>query len=156
MRKEIIFAIIAGAIFGLVIAFGIWKANSSMKSSSEITDETSRVEGDDSKPVINGEFSVTLIKPEPNTVITTSPIIVSGATKSNSWLVISAEGDDYIIKTQNDGSFEQEVELTAGVNEIIVTAIDEESAKSVNEKLLVVYSTQFDISSDETKETEDE
>ena len=156
MRKEIIFAIIAGAIFGLVIAFGIWKANSSMKSSSEITDETSRVEGDDSKPVINGEFSVTLIKPEPNTVFTTSPIIVSGATKSNSWLVISAEGDDYIIKTQNDGSFEQEVELTAGVNEIIVTAIDEESAKSVNEKLLVVYSTQFDISSDETKETEDE
>ncbi len=32
MRKEIIIAIIFGGVIGVIAGFGIWKANSSMKS----------------------------------------------------------------------------------------------------------------------------
>jgi hypothetical protein len=156
MRKEIIFAILAGAIFGLVIAFGIWKANSSMKSKNgnekEIVDVTDIKDG----TTMTSDFSITLIKPESNTVVSTSSTLVSGITKPDVWLVISAEEDDYIIKTGNDGAFEEEVKLIAGANEIVVTAIEESTNESVYDKFLVVYSTELEKSSNEDTEEESE
>jgi hypothetical protein len=156
MRKEIIFAIIAGAIFGLVMAFGIWKANSSMKSKNESEKEVVDVTDSQGGTSVTGDFSITLIKPESNTVVSTSSTIVSGITKPDVWLVISAEEDDYIIKTGNDGAFEEEVELIAGANEIVVTAIEESTNESVYDKFLVVYSTELENSDDEDTEEESE
>lgn len=156
MRKEIIFAILAGAIFGLVIAFGIWKANSSMKSKNEsekeVVDVTDMIDG----TTMAGDFSITLIKPESNTVVRTSSTVVSGITQPNVWLVISAEEYDYIVKTGSDGAFEEEVELIAGANEIVVIAIEESTNESVYDKFLVVYSTELDQSGTEDTEEESE
>ena len=156
MRKEIIFAILAGAIFGLVIAFGIWKANSSMKSKNEsekeVVDVTDMIDG----TTMAGDFSITLIKPESNTVVSTSSTVVSGITQPNVWLVISAEEDDYIVKTGNDGAFEEEVELIAGANEIVVIAIEESTNESVYDRFLVVYSTELEQSGSEDTEEESE
>ena len=154
MRKEIIFAILAGAIFGLVIAFGIWKANSSMKSNKTQGDEVAQNVNSPNNNVSSGDFNITLIKPETNTVISNSTTTVSGITKPDVWVTISSEEDDYIIKTGNDGSFEEDVELIAGVNEIIVTGIDEETHESVSEKFLVVYSTEFSKSDEEAQDEE--
>jgi hypothetical protein len=142
MKKEILFAILAGALFGLVIAFGIWKANSSMKTDNKISDEakseeTTLVDGTTS------QFGITIAKPESHDVLTSSPVIISGLTKENSWLVISAEDEDYIIKTNPDGSFEQDVDLIAGVNEIVLTVFDDEG-NSTKETIILVYSTEFD------------
>lgn len=156
MRKEIIFAILAGAIFGLVIAFGIWKANSSMKSKNESEKEVVDVTDMNNGTTMTGDFGITLIKPESNTVVSTSSTIVSGITKPDVWLVISAEEDDYIIKTGDDGSFEEEVELIAGANEIMVTAIEEGTNESVYDKFLVVYSTELESGDEENTEEESE
>jgi hypothetical protein len=156
MRKEIIFAILAGAIFGLVIAFGIWKANSSMKSKNDSEKEVVDVTDMNNPNEMSGDFSITLIKPEANTVVSTSSTTVSGITKPDVWLVISAEEDDYIVKTGNDGSFEEEVDLIAGANEIVVTAIEEDTNNSVYDKFLVVYSTKLDSGDEESEEEESE
>lgn len=156
MRKEIIFAILAGAIFGLVIAFGIWKANSSIKSKNDSEKEVVDVTDSQGGTSMIGDFSITLIKPESNTVVSKSVTVVSGITKPDVWLVISAEEDDYIVKTGSDGSFEEEVELIAGANEIVVTAIEENTNNSVYDKFLVVYSTKLENSGNRDTEEENE
>ena len=156
MRKEIIFAILAGAIFGLVIAFGIWKANSSMKSKNDSENEVVNVTDPKDSNTVTGDFNITLIKPESNIVVSTSSTIVSGITKPDTWLVISAEEDDYIIKTGSDGSFEEEVDLIAGANEIVITAVEESTNESVSDKFLVVYSTELNNSNEEESEENNE
>jgi hypothetical protein len=147
MRKEVLFAIIAGSLFGLVIAFGIWRANLALKpnngqvSSTPLPETSESVEG----------FHIALARPEENDIITESPTAISGITKANSWVVISAEEEDYIIKSNDDGSFEQEVELEGGLNQILITDFGE-NGTSTKEVLSVVYSTEFLREEDEEEE----
>ena len=147
MRKEILFAIASGILFGLVVAFGIWKANSSVK--------TSKPEGASSEMTESAEnqtqFGLTIAKPEANSVTNEKTITLSGVSIANSWIAISGEQDDYILQTDEKGGFEYEVDLIGGVNELVISAFDENGA-SVEKKEIVVYSTDFEI----TKETKAE
>ena len=140
MRKEIFFAILAGSLFGLIIAFGIWKANSSMKSNGS-TSETLPSE-ESSSPTPQPQIGLTLAKPEDADVVTESPITVSGATKPNAWVTISAENKDYLIKADINGGFQQLVDLIGGANEIVITSFDE-SGNSNTQNLIVVLSSEF-------------
>ena len=140
MRKEIFFAILAGSLFGLIIAFGIWKANSSMKSNGS-TSETLPSE-ESSSPTPQPQIGLTLAKPEDADVVTESPITVSGATKPNAWVTISAESKDYVIKADMNGAFQQLVDLIGGANEIVITSFDE-SGNSNTQNLIVVLSSEF-------------
>ncbi|HJX45769.1 MAG TPA: hypothetical protein VJ399_01215 [Patescibacteria group bacterium] len=140
MRKEIFFAILAGSLFGLIIAFGIWKANSSMKSNGS-TSETLPSE-ESSSPTPQPQIGLTLAKPEDADVVTESPITVSGATKPNAWVTISAESKDYVIKADMNGGFQQLVDLIGGANEIVITSFDE-SGNSNTQNLIVVLSSEF-------------
>ncbi len=145
MRKEILFAIFAGAVFGLIIAFGVWRANIALKPSTEIA----TTESPETAAV---EFGITIAKPLDTQVLTEDTVLVSGITKPDIWLVISAEEEDYLVKADGEGSFEQEVGLIGGVNEIIVTAFGEEGA-SAEEKITVVFSSEFAKQIEETEET---
>ena len=138
MRKEILFAIIAGCLFGLVIAFGIWKANTSIEKTAigveEEKDEGSQI------PSATSEFAITIAKPENNQVLTKNPVKVSGLTKANAWVVISSEDSDYLTKAASNGSFEEDIDLIGGVNEVIFNAYDE-NGKTSEAKMILVYST---------------
>jgi len=134
MRKEILFAILAGALFGLIIAFGIWRLNSTLAPSDQSSTEAS--------PTPSTEFGITIAKPEKYQVLTESPFTISGITKGNAWVVISGEEEDSVIQADTDGSFEAEIELTGGANQIIISAFDESGAM-VEENLILVYSTEF-------------
>jgi len=140
MRKEIFFAILAGALFGLIIAFGIWKANSSIKTNGTVSDTTPSEEV--TTPTSVPQVGLTLAKPEDTDVVTQSPITVSGATKPNAWVTISAENKDYVIKADINGGFEESVDLIGGANELVVTSFDE-SGNSNTQKLIVVLSSEF-------------
>lgn len=142
MRKEVLFAIIAGVLFGLVIAFGVWRANVAIKSNVEEISTANTHESEDKSLELQKEIGLTLATPENNDVAIETPIKISAITKPNAWVVISGEGEDYIIKASESGSFEQEVDLVAGVNQILITAFDEEG-NSEKENLTLVYSTEF-------------
>ena len=144
MRKEIIFAIASGILFGLVVAFGIWKANSSIKTSNQQQVSTQKEE-----ETPKAQFGLTIAKPEENTVTNKKTITLSGISKINAWIVISGDEKDYVIQADEKGGFEYEIDLIGGVNEIIVTAFDETGA-SVEKKEIVVYSTEFEVAQ-ETK-----
>jgi hypothetical protein len=135
MRKEILFAIIAGSLLGLVVAFGVWRANLVLKSNQE----TAQEEAQESPEQVIG---LTIAKPFNNQVVTSSSVKISGVSKANSWVVISAEEKDYIVPSDETGTFEIETKLVGGINEMIITAFNDQE-KSQQEKLILVHSTQF-------------
>ena len=140
MRKELIIAIIVGIGVGVALAFGLYRANSALKTSS--SNPTSKRVQNDSQETPVGEVKTTLARPKQNEVITESPTLVSGITNPSSWITISGEDEDYIFQASTTGAFEQEVDLASGVNQIILTVFDEKVDKNV-QNLTLVYSTEF-------------
>lgn len=137
MRKEILWAVIIGISFGLIIAFGAWRINSSVnKNTSSQTPSPSP-----QSPI--SEFKITLDKPEQNDVVTQDSVEVTGITKALAWIVVSGEKGDYITQAGEDGAFSQSVDLIAGINQIKVTGLDTEGQNST-QKLVVVYSSTFE------------
>lgn len=136
MRKEVLWAAIIGISFGLIIAFGVYRINSTIKP------EISNPENTPSPQKNNSEFKITLDKPENDDVVTQDTISVSGITKPLSWITVSGEDSDYILQSDDQGIFLQDVDLISGVNQIKVTAFDPEGNQSI-EKVLVVYSSSF-------------
>lgn len=138
MKKELIWAIVAGILFGLVIAFGAWRINSSLKGNEQANPTSTPVSGDKMS-----EFKISLDKPENEDVVSEDTTTVSGITKAGALVVISGEDGDYLTQANEKGLFEDEVDLVAGVNQIKITAFDMEGAQSV-ERVLVVYSSSFE------------
>lgn len=147
MRKEILFAIVAGGIFGLIIAFGVWRLNSTLSPEGTSTEAT--------PPPSKAEFGITIAKIQQDQVIVASPLTLSGITKPNAWVVISAEEEDYVIQADSNGSFEVDVELTGGINRLLIAAFDDEGA-STEEILQVVFSTEIAKLIDTTKDDSNE
>jgi hypothetical protein len=134
MRKEILFAIIAGGIFGLVIAFGVWRINSSLSSKNE----NKTVDSNTQQP----PSEIAIAQPSENDVITSSPTEINGVTKSSALVAISAEEKDYLVLADNKGAFSQEVALVGGVNQLVLTSFGTDNAMS-QQILNLIYSTEF-------------
>lgn len=137
MRKEILFAILAGVTFGLIIAFGVWRANVALRP-----DGVSTTAPEDTSSAVQRDFGITIAKPQDYQVITASPAILTGISNPNIWIVVSAEEEDYVAKTDESGEFEIEVDVIGGVNEVIITAFDTDGAEA-QEKLILVYSSEL-------------
>lgn len=143
MRKEIVWAGIIGVSFGLIITFGTYRINSFFNKSKAISTEATP------SPKDNQEFKITLDKPENDDVVTQNSVTVSGITKPLIWITVSGEDDDYILQAGDNGVFTQNVNLIPGVNQIKITAFDPEGNESI-EKVLVIYSSSFQLKTTET------
>lgn len=135
MKKEVVIAIVFGGILGLVVAFGIWRVNSALAPKGQ---------GEEARatPSPKAEFLITLAKPENNDVTPASPLEVTGLTKAGALVTISGQEDDYVTDANSQGIFAESVDLTAGVNQILLTAFDAD-ANSAKTSLLVVFSSEF-------------
>ncbi len=136
MRKELILAIVAGSFLGLVIAFGIWRANIALSPRKGAESSPTPV------PSSPSDFKITLAKPKNNQVITETPTIISGVTKQDSYVVVSSEDLDYVTKTDNSAQFEVKTDLNGGTNQIKVVAFDSLGG-STQTNLLLLYSSEF-------------
>ncbi len=139
MRRELIWVVGIGIAFGLIIAFGVWRINSSL---SDPKPDSPVATPSPQNPGI--EFKITLNTPENNSVVTSSPLTVSGITKPLAWLVISAEKGDYILQSDDKGVFTKDINLEPGTNRIGLTAFDPLGSQST-QKVLVVYSSAFQL-----------
>lgn len=146
MRKEVLFAILAGLTLGLIIAFGIYRANVALSPKNQDQQRPS-------SPTPKPEFVITLASPSDLDVFTENPVTLSGITKVNAYVAVSTEEEDYITRVDSKGSFEVEVELVGGVNQLVIVAFDEKGSE-VTQKLLLVFSTEFAkyVKVDEAKE----
>jgi hypothetical protein len=141
MRKEVIWAIIAGIVLGLIVTFGVYRINSTITGNKSREAKTATPTP---KPATTGEFKIVLDKPSDNDVVTEDVVTVSGLTKASSWITVSAEDGDYIIQSDGSGVFSQDVDLIPGINQIKITAFESAGAKSATE-VLVVYSSSFQV-----------
>jgi hypothetical protein len=145
MRKEVLLAILAGAFFGLIIAFGVWRLNSTLSNGSDNKTEAS--------PTPTPEFGITIAKPEVGQVVTESPTKITGITEPNSYVVASLDDEDFVTKSKGDGAFEIEVDLVGGINQILLTSITD-SGQMASTTITVAHSTElsFEKDSDTTQE----
>lgn len=139
MRKEIIFALLAGITFGLVIAFGIWKTNSNQNRNQEETQKASSISPTSQPQKASG---LTILKPEENEVVSSNSATIEGITEPESKIVISAEDQDILIKSDKDGGFSINLPLINGLNEIVITSFLKDN-KTETVKLPIVYSEGF-------------
>lgn len=139
MRKEVFFAIILGVGLGVAVAFGVWRANLALVPKKDgLKTEVPLVSP---KPTNFSELVITV--PENNLVVTEDKTEIKGATTPRATVVITTGKEEYIFEAGTDGSFEKEVELAAGPNEIRIISYDDSGTES-QERLVIVYTTELD------------
>ncbi len=144
MKKEIAFAIFAGILLGVMIAFGVWRANNALKpATDENTADISPTQAVTAKNnAVNNTAGLTITSPDTGDVLTDTPVLIKGLTHPNATVIISGENDDYMITADQSGQFEKAVPLIGGINQLLVSANDSTGLIS-NVSMNVVYSTEF-------------
>jgi hypothetical protein len=140
MKKEVLIAIVIGFALGLLITFGIWTANKALKTQSEVPTEETKTETTVEPTPTPAGFTLSILSPEDEALIDTSKTELKGLSIANAVIVIVAEKEEKIIEADENGSFATEVSLVRGINEITVTAFNQEGEKT-SQTLNVVYST---------------
>jgi len=143
MRKELLIAIVVGLLFGLIIGFGIWRANSAIKKDQIATESTGVYEEktDDApgqEPATAADLVVS--SPQEYDVITQNPAVISGLTSANTDVIISTESKDYIVTSKSGGDFSAEIQLSPGLNQILITSLENAQEQKI---LNLVYSEEL-------------
>ncbi|HSX48655.1 MAG TPA: hypothetical protein VLE44_00150 [Candidatus Saccharimonadales bacterium] len=139
MSKEVFFAVLAGGALGLVIAYGAWRTNAALQKRDNSAISVT-ANNPSSAPTEN--FQIALAKPLDMSVITSGTTTVSGITKAKSFVVITGEDSDDISTASDSGTFQRDIDLTAGSNQLKAFAFDNDG-NEVSAKVTVVYSSSF-------------
>lgn len=142
MKKEILIAIIIGFVLGLVITFGIWTANKSLKEgastqSSQITENETNITP---SPQAEEKLPLTIISPENNALVNQEKLEIVGKTSPKAMVAIVYEEGGKIIEADEKGDFTMEITLVGGGNEINISAFDSQNNEA-SKILNIVYST---------------
>lgn len=144
MRKEVLAAIIVGFVLGLIITFGIWSA------SRALTDQKTKLPSDrplsptevpSLSPAPLPSFSLSIVKPENESIVNSEKITLSGNTQPEAQVVVVWENGETLLQADESGSFDTEVSLVSGLNEITITAIAKDGKEAIK-TITVVYSTE--------------
>lgn len=136
-----ILAITIGFVLGLVITFGIWVANKSLKQ----TDTTTVTPTPTSLPASLGTSPIpttqvtnnqlTITSPDDESIVAVDTITLTGKALPNSSVAILYEDGQMFTTTDSNGKFETDIPLVAGYNEITVTSDDS------SQTITITYST---------------
>jgi len=139
MKKEILIAILIGFILGLIITFGIWTANKSLKNTQE---EQPSTEGgiSVSEPEKKETLALEIIEPKNNSISDEEEITIKGNADPSTVITIIYQECEEIIEADEEGNFEAEITLVGGANEIQISAFDEEGNEA-SKILNIIYST---------------
>lgn len=147
MRKEVILAIAIGFSLGLVITFGIWTANKSLKNQgldrplptpTAQTVSSSPPPAGEPSPVSN--FPLSVSSPEDEALFNTSKITLTGKTAAAATVAVAFEDSQTIVSADANGDFTAAVNLVGGYNVIRVTAFDT-AGNRAEQLLTVTYTT---------------
>lgn len=144
MKKEVFLAIAIGFALGLVITFGIWTANKSLKSlpqpSPTSTDQTLDNPKATPNPTPVSNFQLTISAPDDEAVLATNKVTVTGKTAEKATVVLVYENASQIISADASGNFTADITLVTGYNVILITAFDK-LGNSAQSQLTVTYTT---------------
>ncbi|MDO8487950.1 MAG: hypothetical protein Q7S31_01370 [bacterium] len=142
MKKEVILAITIGFALGLVITFGIWTANRSLKNlpvnpaSTPLTVAATPTPSSDQAQKV----SLALTTPADEALVTTNKITVSGKTVAAAAVIILSENGQQALAADDKGEFSLEVSLVGGYNTIRVIVFDKDG-NTTEQSVVVTYTT---------------
>lgn len=146
MKKEVFLAIAIGFALGLVITFGIWTANKSLKNAPAVAKasptpatQTSVLPTPASQPSAQN-LSLSITSPEDEALVNTDTVSLTGKTSPNALVAIMYEDEQQITQADARGEFSATIDLIAGYNNISVTAFDSEG-KDTTQSVVVTYTT---------------
>lgn len=137
MQKEVFLAIFVGFAIGLLVTFGVWKANLALKSVGTpiptVVPEEQEVP-QISKPTLN------ILSPPNELLSKDSKITLKGSYAPSSQIAVIYEKGEKILTADENGDFETEISLILGENLIEVYGFtkDGNEAKQI---LTIVHST---------------
>jgi len=146
MNREFIIAISLGFTVGLVVMYGVWTANRSMKEFEtvspvptnpvQIDTQAASSTTDDIKP------SIDLVVTEPYKHLLTSKelITVSGVADPSDSLIILTELGQFVLMPNEDGEYSQEIELEKGINTISVFAVSQHNDVQQEDRIVTLSS----------------
>lgn len=142
MRKEVVFAVVFGIFIGLVFMFGIVRVNGAIKQrNSNPNSDTGSLTKDKRSEIKDNNISLTLLKPNNMQVFGDDVIQINGATKADSYVIVTGGSNDVIGKSNNTGSFDFEYEIDPSLNFLQVYSVSQDNSRS-NTNLEVVYSSE--------------
>lgn len=134
MKKEVLLAIFIGLTMGLIITFGIYKAQTAVNQ-PPVTDAL------DVTPEPKEEVAPTVIalhSPLQGTVQTNKDTIITGTTLPDSNIVIFINNRETITKSDKSGNFTLNTNLDNDTNIIRVYVVDEAGNSTMEERVVVV------------------
>lgn len=141
MRKEVLIAIIIGFGLGLVITFGIWRANKALKETVSSKQEVPEKKVEEMiTPTPAKEAGLSFTSPENNSISNKDKIVVSGKSTPEAVIVVLYQDGEKILEADKEGNFSTEITLVGGSNEIKVSSFGKDGSESAK-TLTVVYST---------------
>lgn len=145
MKKEVFLAITIGFVLGLIITFGIWTANKSLKglsSQKQIAQSPTpspKTVTPTTQPLANA-LPLSITTPDDESVTNTPKTTLSGMTLPNSVVAMTFEGGEQILESDSTGNFSIDIDLEGGYNHIQVTVFDK-TGNSTSQTLIVTYTT---------------
>jgi glucodextranase-like protein len=150
MRKEILIAIFLGITFGGIITYGIYIANDSISNKVQgLNPKTTTIPIPSATP--EPKISLTINSPESDIVTDQATIPIEGNTNSEAIVAIITDNNEYLVEADTNGFFSQKISLVKGVNSIKVNASDTNQL-SETQIINLVYTTELDLTPDETEE----
>lgn len=141
MKKESVIVGIFGLSLGLLVAWAIWNFKGAAPQPVELTLSPSPVSEEKVSTPTPPAFFLTIKNPSEDFVSTQSSLLVSGATKPETIIVILDSSDDYVLTASQDGSFSQEVNLEEGENSLTVTAYGPNEEETVERSVVYTKET---------------
>lgn len=139
MLKELIIAIVLGAIIGFGATSGIISLKN-RNNPSQLSPSPTPLLNDQQPTVKPNQHLLTIQQPNNETVVDQDTVDIIGQTTANSQVVVHSQTNSFFLEADQDGQFEQSVNLEGGANLIQISAIspDEQQADF---DLIVTYST---------------
>ncbi len=140
MKKEVILAISIGFALGLIITFGIWTANQSLKNLPQPSPKASVPPSPtpSNSQITNNQLTINT--PDDEALVSTNTITVSGTTTPVATLLIVSENGEQTTLADASGNFSLDVDLITGFNTITVYSYSTDGNEA-SKSLIITYST---------------
>lgn len=138
MKKEVIIAIIIGISIGLALTFFFYKTGS-FKSDNKIVSPLAEEKNFPTPPPFPPQ-TLSIISPIDQSIVKEGKIAITGIAVPFSWIVAFGEKGEKMIQADNKGSFETDLLLVSGENEIKITSFSDRGDE-ISKTVTIVYST---------------
>lgn len=146
--KEPLLAIIIGFIIGLVITFGIWTANKSLKqaqnpnaaAASPTPSLEPNITPSATPSVSPAGAGLTITSPDNESIFNTTSTKLTGTAPAGSVITLVGGPNEQILQADLTGQFSTEIDLESGYNLLTITAFDP-TGKSFSKVITLTYTT---------------